>query len=561
MKTTIRNPIGGLALLSALVLILQPNNLRAQGTAFTYQGRLDSGGAPYTGLVEMQFSLWDAASGGSQLGSPFTIPSVSVSNGLFTVSLDFGAGAFSGPPRWLEIAVRTNGAPSYQSLLPRQPITPTPYAIRAANLSGTIPANQLSGALAAINLPSGGNWPLSSTLTLNSTTLAIDPINNRVGIGTASPAWPFHQVAGQSVALLESTATPFGSVLELRNNTASASYLGAINFNNAAGAFPGQIGYHANDVLTFRVAGAQRMELLGNGQLSVFGTAARGVYAESTGSGGIGVFGFAGPSGSASPGNGNTGVYGESAQNNGNGVVGVANSGPSAYGVWGLSTSGFAGAFEGAVKIYGNSSHTKPFLQLHESEDGDYARIQLQVANRPLWHISVGGPDNSLVFYNSANSIVSSLSESGTLTTRVLTITGGADIAEPFAMSEPDLPKGAVVVIDEEHPGHLKLSTEPYDRRVAGVISGAGGVNPGLSLSQQGVLEGNQQVALTGRVYVQADTSNGPIKPGDLLTTSATPGHAMKVTDHARAQGAILGKAMTGFAEGKGLVLVLVTLQ
>jgi len=273
------------------------------------------------------------------------------------------------------------------------------------------------------------------------------------------------------------------------------------------------------------------------------------------------VFGFAGPSGSASPGNGNTGVYGESAQNNGNGVVGVANSGPSAYGVWGLSTSGFAGAFEGAVKIYGNSSHTKPFLQLHESEDGDYARIQLQVANRPLWHISVGGPDNSLVFYNSANSIVSSLSESGTLTTRVLTITGGADIAEPFAMSEPDLPKGAVVVIDEEHPGHLKLSTEPYDRRVAGVISGAGGVNPGLSLSQQGVLEGNQQVALTGRVYVQADTSNGPIKPGDLLTTSATPGHAMKVTDHARAQGAILGKAMTGFAEGKGLVLVLVTLQ
>jgi hypothetical protein len=60
---------------------------------------------------------------------------------------------------------------------------------------------------------------------------------------------------------------------------------------------------------------------------------------------------------------------------------------------------------------------------------------------------------------------------------------------------------------------------------------------------------------------VQADAANGAIRPGDLLTTSSTPGHAMKVTDHARAQGAILGKAMTSLAEGKGMVLVLVTLQ
>jgi hypothetical protein len=118
-----------------------------------------------------------------------------------------------------------------------------------------------------------------------------------------------------------------------------------------------------------------------------------------------------------------------------------------------------------------------------------------------------------------------------------------------------------VVVIDEDNPSHLKLSTEPYDTRVAGVISGAGGVTPGLSLSQQGVVEGDQHVALTGRVYVEADASNGAIKPGDLLTSSHTPGHAMRVSNHARAQGAILGKAMTGLREGKGLVLVLVTLQ
>jgi hypothetical protein len=149
----------------------------------------------------------------------------------------------------------------------------------------------------------------------------------------------------------------------------------------------------------------------------------------------------------------------------------------------------------------------------------------------------------------------------GTTTTRVLTITGGADIAEPFKMSGKDLPKGAVVVIDEANPGHLKLSESAYDTRVAGIISGANGVNPGISLSQQGVMEGDQNVALSGRVYALADGSNGPIKPGDLLTTSATPGHVMKVAEPGKAQGAILGKAMSALKDGKGMVLVLVTLQ
>jgi hypothetical protein len=107
----------------------------------------------------------------------------------------------------------------------------------------------------------------------------------------------------------------------------------------------------------------------------------------------------------------------------------------------------------------------------------------------------------------------------------------------------------------------LKLSDRPYDTRVAGVVSGANGINPGIQMQQQGLIEGGKNVALTGRVYVQADASNGPIKPGDLLTSSTNPGHAMKVSDHAKAQGAILGKAMTGLKDGKGMVLVLVTLQ
>ena len=119
-----------------------------------------------------------------------------------------------------------------------------------------------------------------------------------------------------------------------------------------------------------------------------------------------------------------------------------------------------------------------------------------------------------------------------------------------------------VVSIDPQQPGALMISQQAYDRRVAGIISGAGEVKPGLLMGQADL--GGQDplpVALTGRVYCWADASTGAIEPGDLLTTAGRPGHAMKVTDHARAQGAILGKAMSSLESGQGLVLVLVTLQ
>ena len=156
---------------------------------------------------------------------------------------------------------------------------------------------------------------------------------------------------------------------------------------------------------------------------------------------------------------------------------------------------------------------------------------------------------------------VMTLNPNGTASVQILSITGGADLAEPFPMQEEEIEKGAVVVIDEKNPGHLKRSTRAYDKRVAGIVSGANGIKPGISLRQEGALDGDQNVALTGRVYVQADASNGAIEPGDMLTTSDIPGFAMKVTDTAKAQGAVIGKAMSPLANDKGMVLVLVSLQ
>src|SRR5580765_2381883 len=136
-----------LALLSTL--IPGPSTLLAQGTAFTYQGRLNDGPSPATGIYDLRFALYDAASGGAQQSGTWTQLAAPVTNGLFTLTLDFGA-FFPGADRWLEIAVRTNGSSTFTNLVPRQKITPSPYAIyaagaSAAGLSGTIPTANLSG--------------------------------------------------------------------------------------------------------------------------------------------------------------------------------------------------------------------------------------------------------------------------------------------------------------------------------------------------------------------------------------------------------------------------------
>ncbi len=168
-------------------------------------------------------------------------------------------------------------------------------------------------------------------------------------------------------------------------------------------------------------------------------------------------------------------------------------------------------------------------------------------------------PSDTLVFRVGGNDRMQIYSN-GTVSVPVLQI-NGADVAEPFEVSTRNAPKGSVMAIDEENPGQLKLSDRAYDNRVAGILSGANGVNSGILLKQQGFNADGQNVALSGRVYALADASYGAIRPGDLLTSSDTAGHCMRVTDHARAQGAIIGKAMSTLKEGKGMVLVLVSLQ
>lgn len=140
-------------------------------------------------------------------------------------------------------------------------------------------------------------------------------------------------------------------------------------------------------------------------------------------------------------------------------------------------------------------------------------------------------------------------------------VTHAADVAELFDVNGEPQP-GFVVSVDPDGEGKLRVSEEEYDETVAGVVSGAGEILSGVVLGQEGTMAfGDTPVAVTGRVYTWCDASFGEIKPGDRLVASATPGHAMKGSDKTRSIGSAVGKALTGLKEGRGLVLVLISVR
>jgi len=149
MKTRLK--LVAFVLLALATLNSQLSTARAQGTAFTYQGRLNSGGSPASGSYNLTFALFATNSGGTAIAGSVTNNAVSVTNGLFTVQIDFGSGVFTGLTNWLQIGVATNGVAAFTPLTPRQELTPVPNAIYAESAGG------LSGPLSAADLTSIGN--------------------------------------------------------------------------------------------------------------------------------------------------------------------------------------------------------------------------------------------------------------------------------------------------------------------------------------------------------------------------------------------------------------------
>ena len=132
-------------------------------------------------------------------------------------------------------------------------------------------------------------------------------------------------------------------------------------------------------------------------------------------------------------------------------------------------------------------------------------------------------------------------------------------MAETFAVAGEDIDAGTVVVISDEDT--VRASSESYDPRVAGVVSGAGPLKPGVILAARPRDGKRCPLALAGRAWCKVDASYGAIAVGDLLTSSGTSGHAMKAADASRASGTIIGKALRGWGSGTGLIPILVVLQ
>jgi hypothetical protein len=651
-------------------MFLQPASLLAQGTAFTYQGRLDSGGNPANGVFDLRFAIFDSAGGGTLVAGPLTNSPVTVSNGLFTVALDFGPGVFTGPARWLEIAVRTNGGGTFTALSPRQELRPTPYALYSPTAggvtNGSVTADQLRTTVAPVAgqvltydgsslvwqnpAAASGAWSVAGNNaagsnflgTLNN--LALDVrVNNARALRLEPNATSPNVIAGHDVnaagagvtgatvsgggalTYLGSPGTnrvtdDFGTVGGGANNqagngtgTTTDGYFATVGggAGNIASGISSTIGGGAANLASQNdttVGGGYQNGAVGlrstvggghfNHAQSDYATVGGGQNNEASGSystvgGGqnnrAAVLGASVGGGMGNVAAGQTatvpGGFNNYAAGNGSFAAGQnAQALHAGSFVWADSQSTpppipqglpfdsivndeFAIRARGGVRFNTDTSlffgnQTRQMLNLWGTVYGIGVQANVHYARSDgdfFWYRK-GAHSNSYGDPGAGGTMLMKLTSQG-LSVCALEVRGGCDLAEPFAMSEQNIPKGAVVVIDEDHPGQLKLSTRAYDTHVAGVVSGANGVKPGIALKQEGTLDEGENVALSGRVYVNADAGFGPITPGDLLTTSDTPGHAMKVADPGRAQGAILGKAMTALTEGRGMVLVLVSLQ
>ncbi len=199
----------------------------------------------------------------------------------------------------------------------------------------------------------------------------------------------------------------------------------------------------------------------------------------------------------------------------------------------------------------------QPFITLSDANAG-YPLCRIQNAGGDMVFYTPGrfaGENPGLIVKNDGTVHVA-----GVLTVDTDIKIGGGDCAEEFETADGSpLEPGTVVSLDGS--GGVRTTEIEYDKKVAGIVSGAGAHKPGIVLNRAQRIEGGAAVALAGRVYCKVDADFSPVAIGDLLTSSATPGHAMKASDPARAFGSVIGKALGTIRSGRGLLPVLVSLQ
>lgn len=608
-------PVLGAALLAAgPAKALAPRIIAFQGVARTAAGEA----AP--GPINVEVSLYDAPAAGALLFGPENHVGIPVgSTGQFQIPIgSIIAGGIPNSalePAAVYVGVRINGDPE---MTPRVRLASVPFVIRvsSAELDDSIDlgSSGASGGLRAFR-----NGQAQPTIVLNPSQHSIETYGDDGLMQTRlwGPSWgqvELYDNTGNTLTAMLSATFNSGGQLSLYSATGTQQVLAdggaaALSLYDTSGA--GVIGRFSRAAAgalleTWASTGAPRTAQLGSfglggGALYLYqkdGKTGMTVDGDSGGSNGGGFLNLYAGNGTSTVtidgqdaelagtvalrnSTGSSRVFLDGQDPAGGGNIKVYNSSGaqtvelngashqiSTYGSDGLEQIRLWGPSWGEILLNDNTGNNTTVLISAQSNSGGL--INLYDADGGSGISMSGGSTAGSVLrmYNAAgaNTITldGDLGGDGRVITQELQITGGSDLSEQFTVNSDNAAPapGMVVCIDPDNVGHLLVSSRAYDRTVAGVMSGAGGVKPGMLMGQKGSpADGDHPVALTGRVYVWCDASYGAIAAGDLLTTSGTPGHAMTVQDHAKAQGAILGKAMGSLVSGKGLVLTLVSLQ
>jgi hypothetical protein len=261
----------------------------------------------------------------------------------------------------------------------------------------------------------------------------------------------------------------------------------------------------------------------------------------------------------------------------GAGVVGISSSGPataspdSSTGVYGLDGTGGGLHASTSAGVFGESANGNGVCGSSanwngvEGDTGSAAHAGVAGVNRnggpAIWGQSSGnaGEFQGNVLCSGQLTVGGNQTVSGSVTVKGDIFLPNQDCAEDFDVAEPMIDGGTVVVINAS--GSLQSCTQAYDKRVAGVVSGAGDFRPAITLGRQESNASRMPVALLGKVYCKVDANYSPVEVGDLLTTSPTPGHAMKAAEPVRAFGSVIGKALRSLEAGQGLIPILIALQ
>lgn len=535
----------------------------AVSTAFTYQGQLADGNGPVNGTCDFTFKLFSAQSGGTQIGSDVAVNGVAVTNGAFSVALDFGSGAFTGEARFLEVTVDCGSGPA--TLSPRQELLAVPYALGlrpGAVVQGT--GAQLTGITTG---SSGNDRGLFGQATAAS--------GSATGVRGETASADSGSIGVYGLAI-SSNAT--GSGVKGQNN-GTAGYgvwgqggndatgvLGQTNSDNDYGVWALNtgsgfalraeggvqvLGGSSDSVALSGTGTVLSAATTGNNSRAISGSASgggnpAGVYGTSNSTGGRGVFGEA-----TSTTGGNAGVRGETASTdtNATGAFGLAsnaaatgagvkgqNNGTAGYGVWGQGGNGATGV------LGQTNSSTRYGVWAYNSGTGVALRAEGGGNLIEAWDLS---PVNARFRVDNNGNVTAD----GTFTSPA------ADFAEMLPAAA-GLEPGDVLVIEAD--GTLGLSDKAYQSTVVGVYStepaflGGAGIDADMS--------GKVPLAVVGIVPVKVSAENGAIRPGDLLVASGTPGHAMRAGAGAP-NGTVIGKALAGHDEETGVIQMLVILQ